>query len=441
MPRLSQIGPAAHHLHRIAMVSLHTSPLDQPGTGDAGGMNVYVNQVARQLADRGVEVDIFTRATSSTQSEVVRPVDGITVRHVPAGPFEGLAKDDLPSQLCSFARGLLRAEASKAPGYYDLLHTHYWLSGQVGALAAERWNVPLVHTMHTMAKVKNLSLADGESPEPAARELGEEQVVESASALVANTETEARELVELYGADPRRVEVVYPGVDLSAFAPVNDAERRRLRAEAGIPGNARLVLFAGRFQPHKGPDLLIRALGRAVTDGLLDPAPRNGAGPLVAVFVGGPSGSASFSGDDLMSMAASAGVGDLVRTEPPAAHTELAQWFAMADLVVVPSYSESFGLVAIEAQATGAPVLATAVGGLPVAVDDGRSGLLVPSHSADDWAHALAGALDDPERLARWRSGAVKHAARFTWSRTADQLVEVYERVLAESPQLVRDAG
>jgi D-inositol-3-phosphate glycosyltransferase len=441
MPRLSQIGPATKTLRRIAMVSLHTSPLDQPGTGDAGGMNVYVDQVARQLARRGVEVDIFTRATSSAQPDVVRPVDGVTVRHVPAGPFEGLGKDDLPAQLCSFARGLLRAEASKAPGYYDLLHTHYWLSGQVGALAAERWNVPLVHTMHTMAKVKNLALADGESPEPAARELGEEQVVESASALVANTETEARELVHLYGADPRRVEIVYPGVDLSAFAPVDESERRRLRSAAGIPVDARLVLFAGRFQPHKAPDLLIRALGRAVADGLLDPGPVAGAGPVVAVFVGGPSGSASFSRDDLLSLAASAGIAELVRTEPPAAHADLARWFATADLVVVPSYSESFGLVAVEAQATGAPVLAAAVGGLPVAVANGQSGLLVPSHRVDDWAHALADALGDRERLASWRSRAVEHAARFTWSRTADQLVEVYEGVLAQNPELARHAG
>jgi D-inositol-3-phosphate glycosyltransferase len=295
--------------------------------------------------------------------------------------------------------------------------------------------------MHTMAKVKNLALAEGESPEPAARELGEEQVVESASALVANTEAEARELVELYGADPHRVEVVYPGVDLSAFTPVDDAGRRRLRSEAGIPADARLVLFAGRFQPHKAPDLLIRALGRAVADGLLDPAAGSGGGPLVAVFVGGPSGSNSFSGDDLTALAASAGIGDVVRAEPPAAHAELANWFSMADLVVVPSYSESFGLVAIEAQATGAPVLAAAVGGLPVAVDDGRSGLLVPSHGADDWAHALAGALGDPDRLARWSAGALEHAARFTWERTADQLVDVYDGVLAESPQLVRTAG
>jgi D-inositol-3-phosphate glycosyltransferase len=162
---------------------------------------------------------------------------------------------------------------------------------------------------------------------------------------------------------------------------------------------------------------------------------------VVAVFVGGPSGSASFSGNDLRSLAESAGIAELVRTEPPAAHADLAKWFAMADLVVVPSYSESFGLVAIEAQAAGAPVLAAAVGGLPVAVRNGQSGLLVPSHRVDDWARALADVLDDRERLALWRTRAVEHAARFTWSHTADQLVEVYEDVLAQNPELVRHAG
>ena len=156
-------------LRRVAMISLHTSPLDQPGTGDAGGMNVYVIELAKRLAERDIEVDIFTRSTSSQLPPVVQAADGVRVQHIVAGPFEGLTKGELPGQLCAFARDVLRTEASHDPGHYDVVHSHYWLSGQVGALARDRWGIPLAHSMHTMAKVKNDLLAAGDSPEPQAR--------------------------------------------------------------------------------------------------------------------------------------------------------------------------------------------------------------------------------------------------------------------------------
>ena len=195
------------------MISLHTSPLDQPGTGDAGGMNVYVIELSRRLARQGIAVDVFTRATSSALPPVVEVpgTDGaVLVRHVAAGPFEGLTKAELPGQLCTFAREVLRAEAAHPLGHYDVVHSHYWLSGQVGALARDRWQVPLVHSMHTMAKVKNDALAEGDTPEPAARLIGEEQVVQAADLLVANTDLEAKQLINLYDADPSRVEVDPP---------------------------------------------------------------------------------------------------------------------------------------------------------------------------------------------------------------------------------------
>src|ERR1700712_4997718 len=231
-------------LRRVAMISLHTSPLDQPGTGDAGGMNVYVLELARRLAERQVEVDVFTRATGSALPPVVDVGDGIRVHHVSAGPYEGLTKHELPAQLCVFAREVLRAEAYNLPGYYDVVHSHYWLSGQVGALARDRWGVPLVHTMHTMAKVKNDALADGDTPEPAARIIGEEQVVEAADMLIASTELEAKQLINLYDADPGRVEVVHPGVDLSVFRP---RDTHAAREPLGLPYDALVVLFAGRL--------------------------------------------------------------------------------------------------------------------------------------------------------------------------------------------------
>ena len=197
--RLSRSGTP----RRVATLSVHTSPLDQPGAGDAGGMNVYIVEVSRRLAARGIAVDVFTRATSSDLPPVVEMSPGVTVRHVSAGPFEGLGKEELPAQLCAFTAAVLREEAQHEPGYYDVVHSHYWLSGQVGWLARDRWSVPLIHTAHTLAKVKNEALADGDRPEPRARVIGEEQVVAEADRLIANTDEEARQLVRLYGADPR----------------------------------------------------------------------------------------------------------------------------------------------------------------------------------------------------------------------------------------------
>ncbi|MDT7638797.1 MAG: D-inositol-3-phosphate glycosyltransferase, partial [Pseudonocardiales bacterium] len=181
------------------MLSLHTSPLEQPGIGDAGGMNVYIEQTSVRMAQRGVAVEIFTRATSSDQPPIVELAPGVQVRHVAAGPYEGLAKNELPSQLCAFTAGVLRTEAFYDPGHYDVVHSHYWLSGQAGWLARDRWRVPLVHSAHTLAKVKNAALADGDTPEPRSRVIGEEQVVAEADRLIGNTEAESAQLVDMYG--------------------------------------------------------------------------------------------------------------------------------------------------------------------------------------------------------------------------------------------------
>src|SRR3954462_5188045 len=197
---------------RVAMLSVHTSPLDAPGGGDAGGMNVYIVETAKRLAERGVEVEIFTRATASDQPPLMDLCPRVHVRHVTAGPFEGLAKGALPAQLCAFTAGVMRAEVHHEPGWYDVIHSHYWLSGQVGWLARERWGVPLVHSAHTLARVKNALLAEGDDPEPQARVIGEEQVVAEADRLIASTEEEAQDLVRLYAADPAVVSTVAPGV-------------------------------------------------------------------------------------------------------------------------------------------------------------------------------------------------------------------------------------
>jgi D-inositol-3-phosphate glycosyltransferase len=405
---------------RVAMLAVHTSPLEQPGTGDAGGLNVYVVETARRLAERGVEVEVFTRATSSALDPVVELAPGVLVRHVAAGPFEGLSKEDLPGQLCAFAAGVMRAEAFRPPGYYDLIHSHYWLSGQVGWLAADRWQVPLVHTMHTMARVKNLSLAEGDTPEPPGREIGEVQVVEAADRLIANTREEARQLVDLYGASPDTVSVVHPGVDLEQFRPAGPGQRERERAELGIAPDANVLLFVGRIQPLKAPDVLLRAVHRMIDE---RPELRDN---LVVAVVGGPSGSGLRKPESLQRLAKKLHIADVVRFERPQPAAQLARWYRVADVVAVPSYSESFGLVALEAQACGTPVVAASVGGLREAVADGESGLLVEGHDPAQWGRELGLLLDDPERRALLAKGAVEHAATFGWDHTVDQLLEVY---------------
>jgi D-inositol-3-phosphate glycosyltransferase len=412
-------------LRRAAVLSVHTSPLDQPGTGDAGGMNVYIVEVCRRLADAGVEIEVFTRATSSDLPPTVEMAPGVNVRHVISGPFEGLAKEELPAQLCAFTHGVMRAEAARPPGFYDLIHSHYWLSGQVGWLAKDRWGVPLVHTAHTLARVKNAMLAQGDRPEPLGRIVGEEQVAAEADRLVANTPSEAQDLITRYGADADRVAVVAPGVDLDRFAPpppgceldTKHAARQRL----GLAVGGHIVAFVGRIQPLKAPDVLLRAAAQLRT---LDPGLSSG---LTTVIVGGPSGSGLERPASLIELASSLGIADSVRFLPPLAGPDLAALYLAADLIAVPSHNESFGLVALEAQASGTPVVAAAVGGLVTAVRDGVSGALVDGHRAPDWARVIGDLLAKPARRAELSRGAVAHARNFSWDRTAQGLLAVYQ--------------
>ncbi len=400
------------------MLSVHTSPLDPPGTGDAGGMNVYIVETARRLADRGTEVEIFTRATSSEQPPVVQLHPGVLVRHVTAGPFEGLAKDDLPAQLCAFTAGVQRAEARQEPGYYDVVHSHYWLSGQVGWLVRDRWGVPLVHSAHTLAKVKNDSLADGDVPEPRARLIGEEQVVAEAERLIASTAEEAGQLVDRYGADPRKVRTIAPGVDLDNFVP---GSRASARNDLGLRPEVPTLLFVGRIQPLKAPDVVLRAAAAMRTD----------FPDLQVVVVGGPSGSLA-TPDWLSGLAHTLGMQDTVRFVAAAPQPVLAAYYRAAEITVVPSYTESFGLVALESQACGTPVVAAAVGGLTTAVADATSGLLVDGHDPEQWAKVLGDLLRSPSELDRLAGNARSQAELFSWDRTTDGLVIAYREAVEE---------
>ena len=416
-------------LNQIALLSVHTSPLDQPGVGDAGGLNVYVVETAKRLAQQNIGVDIFTRRTSSSVKNESILFDGVKVKQITAGPFEGLTKQSLPSQLCALSAGVLREEALQKEGYYQLIHSHYWLSGQVGWVASERWNVPLVHSMHTMAKVKNSSLAIDDSPEPTEREIGEQQVVDAANQLVANTESEAQDLIHLYGADTNNVSVVNPGVDLDLFSP---GDQLIARKELGIPQDAIVFTFVGRVQPLKAPDVLIKAAHQFINN---HPNLRN---KVRVVICGGLSGSGLNRPESLVSLVKELDLLENVIFLAPSSREKLTLVYRASTLVAVPSYSESFGLVAIEAQACGVPVIATNVGGLKTTVADNKSGLLVNGHDPRTWAQVLAQlSLDDAE-LKKLQIGARQHALNFSWDKTVSGLINVYEKALVTKPKQVK---
>jgi len=286
--------------------------------------------------------------------------------------------------------------------------------------------VPLVHSMHTMAKVKNEALAEGDCPEPEARVIGEEQVVDAADMLIANTDLEAKQLINMYDAEPGRVAVVHPGVDLRVFRPRG---RAAARAALGLPARAHVLLFAGRIQPLKAPDVLLRAAAVMLAR---DPSLRRN---LVVPIVGGPSGSGLEHPTVLVDLAAELGISDVVRFVPPVRQDQLALWYSAASVVAVPSYNESFGLVAVEAQACGTPVVAAAVGGLTTAVRHGRSGLLVDGHDPAQWADALTNAIASHSRWSALADGAREHAQDFSWDLTARNTLEVYE----EAKMLMRE--
>jgi D-inositol-3-phosphate glycosyltransferase len=406
---------------RIAVLMVHTSPLEQPGIGDAGGMNIYVVESAQRMAAMGVSVDIYTRRTHASETETVEISPGVRVRYFECG-HGTLTKEQLPAHISGLSKEFLRLLKDEK---YDAIHSHYWISGKVAMPAAKELGIPLVHTMHTMARVKNLNLAEGETPEPMIRVQGETQVVAAANALVANTDAEAASLVSLYDACPDIVHVVSPGVDLYTFTPGQG--RSAAREFVGLPKDALVVSFVGRIQPHKGPEVLIRATSELVKH---SPLLRH---KLIVNIIGGASGANTEEVDRLKELATWLAIDDVVRFSPPVPRADLAQWYRAADLVVVPSYSESFGLVALESQACGTPVVATAVGGLRTAVADGISGVLVDGHDPKAWSSVIARLLQEPQRRVLLSMGAIEHASHFGWDATARGTLDIYDLVITES--------
>ena len=386
------------------MISLHTSPLLQPGMGDSGGMNVYVREVASALAQAGVECTTYTRAHRPGLPDELTVEPGHRVVHVPAGPYD-LPKEALADELDVFTKGVLDHVRSGPP--IDVVHGNYWLSGVVGHRLKHELDVPLVSTFHTLARVK----AEGGDLEPTWRDRAEAEVIGCSDAVCVSCPEEERQFRRLYGDPAGRIEIVPPAVEHAFFAPGDRAGARRA---VGLPVDRPVVLFVGRLQPLKAPDLAIGALAGLTTHR-----------DAVLVVIGGASGAGS-DVDASRRLAAELGVADRVRFVAPLPHHILSSWYRAADVVVVPSRSESFGLVALEAAACGVPVVASAVGGLLNIVHDGVTGLLVDGRDPERYARAIEQVLGDPAGAAAMGEAAAVRARRFTWSFTAARLRRLY---------------
>lgn len=396
---------------RVAVVSMHTSPLAQPGQGDSGGMNVYVRELSGSLARTGLDVVIYVRRSDPTQPTVVDVEPGLSVKYLDAGPY-GLAKEDLPGVIPEFTAAMAADLREQPP---MAIHGHYWLSGEVGHVLKHEFEVPLITTFHTLGEVKRL----GGDPEPSARIDAERRIVGCSDLILANAREEQNQLVDLYGAETERVIIVSPGVDRAVFSP---GGRAGARAALGLDDGPRL-LFVGRIQPLKGLDVAVRTL-----------AASNAPGVRLSI-VGGPSGDEGQRYlDDVRRLVDDLGVGDRIDWRPPQPHHRLSTWYRAADVVLMPSRSESFGLVALEAAACGTPVVATAVGGLRSLVRHGESGLLVEGRDPADHAAAADRILGSTSTAARLSAGAARVADEHTWSHAARGLEQSIARLQYRAP-------
>jgi len=398
-------------VQRLGILSLHTSPLTQPGTGDSGGMNVYVRELAGSLARAGVASRVYVRRWADVLPDVVEVEPGVTVVHVDAGPAQ-LAKEQLPEVVDEFTLGVERDLLETGP--VDALHANYWLSGVAGHRLKHSLGLPLVSTFHTLARVK----AEACDDEPQRRVEAEAEVIGCSDVILANSPAEATQLQELYGAAPERIEIVPPGVEHAFFSP---GDQRGARAALGL-GAEPVLLFVGRIQPLKGLDVAISALAA-----LDDPT-------AVLVAVGGPSGPGGPAElARVEALAEDLGVADRVRFVPPQPHHLLSTYYRAADVTVVPSRSESFGLVALESAACGTPVVAAAVGGLRTLVVHGETGFLVDERDPALYAARIDDILHDDDLARRLAQGSTDLAAGYTWSTTAARLRRTYADLRARA--------
>lgn len=406
-------------VQRVAVISMHTCPLEQPGTGDSGGLNVYVMSLANALARRGIQSDIFTRRTSSLNSPVVLAAPGVRIFHIEAGEYRIVEKDRLPLLNPAFIAGIAEAVEARSASY-DAVHSHYWMSARAGRTLALKLGVPHVMTFHSLGHAKNCTLATGDLPEPGHRLIGERRAVDAADHIVASTEAEATILMNHYGACRSRISVIAPGVDTSLFTPAKRCETHDCE-DMTVQNQEFTLLIAGRIQPLKGIDIGISALAEIQKDSRL-------AGRVKLAIVGGPSGPNGNSElGQLRNLTNRLGLDNLVDFKDPVPQRDLVHHYRNADVVIVPSRSESFGLVALEAQASGTPVVASSAGGLPEVIRHNITGTIVNSLAPQAFAEAIGELLLDKKRRLELGTNAATHAATFTWGATAEKIIGIYE--------------
>ena len=411
-------GPEMNGLPRarLAVISMHTSPTAALGQSANGGMNVYIREVCRSFSGCDIATDVFTRRMDGDNREVEWIAPRSRVVYLPVGVDAD--KYGQIDYVDDFARGLIEF-ASRERVEYDVVYSHYWLSGLVAAQLRTRSDLAWVHTAHTLALVKNRSLAPGARAEPPERVLGERQIAAGADLLIASTVDEAADLVELYDADPRRVTVVAPGVDLATFRPL---PREAARAQIGIPDGTPLLLFVGRLERLKGVDLILRAVSLLVVD----------YPDLRLLVVGEDSRDAQESEKErLRAIASKLGVAERAEFRGSVPHHALPSFYSAANVCLMPSYSESFGLVGLEAQACGCPVIAANVAGLVSVVRDGMTGFLVDVPDAGTYADRVRRLLDDRTLADQMGRRGVMLAQRFPWSATAGRVWAAMERLIA----------
>jgi D-inositol-3-phosphate glycosyltransferase len=392
---------------RIAVITAHTSPLDRPGGNKAGGLNVYVLELARELVRLGCEVDIFSRAASLDVPLITEVEAGLRVIHLEAGPARPLSPEAVYRWLDDFEEALLEFAAAEAKTY-DLVHSHYWLSGLVGENVKRVWGVPHVTMFHTMGEIKNRASQD--ENEPPLRIEGESLVVRGVERIICATEQEKSLLVSLYGADPSKIQAIPLGVDLGRFRPL---DKESARAELGFR-NERIILFVGRIEPLKGVDILINAAAMLESD--VD---------CSVLIVGGDESSASRI-EELQGLARDLGIDHRVAFVGAVDHDSLPLFYNAADICVVPSHYESFGLVAVEAMACGVPVVASRVGGLMGTVKDGETGYLVPWLCPEPFAERIEMLLENDSLRRNLGDSAREAVDRFRWENVAGRIFDIY---------------
>lgn len=406
---------------RVAMISLHTSPTAALGHSANGGMNVYVRELCRSLSATGIATDVFTRVPAGSPRRVEHLTALARIVSLPAGAPE-LSKYELEGEVGSFAEQVIDFAAAEEVAY-DAIHSHYWLSGAAAAILRPAWDVPWAHTAHTLALVKNRQLAPGDHPEPHRRELVERDVAQAADLLVVSTPAEAQDLAELYGVAPDRCAVVAPGVDLDRFRAT---PRREARAKLRLQG-LRPLLFVGRLERLKGVEIAIRAFALAAAG---HPSAR-------LLVLGGDSAAAGESElARLTGIAAGLGISGRVRFLGSVPHSDLPLYYSASEALLMPSYNESFGLVGLEAQACGCPVVATDVAGLASVVRHEVTGFLVAGHDPASYAAYVARLLDSPELSTQLGRRGTLLAQRFGWDRSGSLLMEALEPLLRPAGQL-----